>query len=668
MKERVHWIDIAKGICMLAVIAGHSGREEFNFVYSFHLTVFFILAGYTLKKEPITGQYVSGKFRRLMVPFFLTCLAVTVMDVLNSFILYSNGQIATATNLISRGINRVFFASGGQEYFGPIYFGDAIGAIWFLPALFFALLITQFIRNRLHSRVQQMLAAVILAVIAAGSAQIIWLPFAVQAGAFAVPFILFGVFLNELRLIDEIFKWWHYVIFAAVFLVGHFWGYAEGFYMVSCYMSDWLITPLCAICSSLAVIGISKGIKKFAPLEFVGRHSLIFLCVHLLEMNTLYWVYSRVIEHFSLPKRFLVAFPLKLCLIFALSSLLVLLKKISIRGDGRLLEGRRDRSIDIMRFILIVLMIVGHVQIDQGLRNFIYSFHMLAFIMISGYFYRADLPLKTNLLKTVKLLIPYGAFAVAYILVNHRGWLTELKIVTAGVSYTNRFLRDIPTVGPVYFILLLFGTRLIYVFIDKIRNEWLKNAVILGLFLLSLYLGTNGFWLAWSFDAALFCLLFYHIAFYMRKYQILEKCTKHTWIYFPLAFLWMFMIYKGPMELSVRRYGNAGLTLVGVVSAFVILYLLCRYLSRKLPGFAVKVISLAGQSTAWILVLHTLFFGRINGLVADTFGLDPQNYFHLGVSVVFHLAAGTVLFLLIEGGKKVVRRLWGAARSGSSAA
>ena len=36
-KRRIKWIDIAKGICMLSVIAGHLGVKEINNVVFFFI-------------------------------------------------------------------------------------------------------------------------------------------------------------------------------------------------------------------------------------------------------------------------------------------------------------------------------------------------------------------------------------------------------------------------------------------------------------------------------------------------------------------------------------------------------------------------------------------------------------------------------------------------------
>lgn len=50
--RRIQWVDVAKGICMLSVIAGHLGVQKLDrIVFSYHLTVFFLLSGYTMKEN-----------------------------------------------------------------------------------------------------------------------------------------------------------------------------------------------------------------------------------------------------------------------------------------------------------------------------------------------------------------------------------------------------------------------------------------------------------------------------------------------------------------------------------------------------------------------------------------------------------------------------------------
>lgn len=109
---RIVWLDIAKGICMLAVIAGHLGQTDVNkIVFAFHLTLFFILSGFTLKPE-ISTESASKRFLRLMRPYLITCTAILVMDVINLIVINKVTDTLTITQKMFSDIVRSFFRLG----------------------------------------------------------------------------------------------------------------------------------------------------------------------------------------------------------------------------------------------------------------------------------------------------------------------------------------------------------------------------------------------------------------------------------------------------------------------------------------------------------------------------------------------------------------------------
>lgn len=150
--KRLLWIDVAKGICMLAVIAGHIGQSTLNkIVFAFHLTVYFILSGYTLRND-VSHTSLNKKFKRLMIPYFTTCFAVTVMDVTNLIAVNKITSVETITGRIGYNILRTFMASGAKTDFGTVTIDGRIGAIWFLPALFFSILTVQLLLKYISNK------------------------------------------------------------------------------------------------------------------------------------------------------------------------------------------------------------------------------------------------------------------------------------------------------------------------------------------------------------------------------------------------------------------------------------------------------------------------------------------------------------------------------------
>ena len=77
MKTRIQWIDIAKAITIIAMIIGHSvpyGSSIRNLIFSFHMPLFFILTGYTMREDADFKELCLGikkDFLRLIVPMLL---------------------------------------------------------------------------------------------------------------------------------------------------------------------------------------------------------------------------------------------------------------------------------------------------------------------------------------------------------------------------------------------------------------------------------------------------------------------------------------------------------------------------------------------------------------------------------------------------------------------
>lgn len=657
MNKRLGWIDIAKGICIFAVIVGHKGFENAGFVFSFHLTAFFILAGYTSKIQPLTSELMKKWFRQLMKPFFLTCVAVLGMELVNLVIIGRQASIIAVTDLIATDLKRFFFAAGSTSNFGSIDMGRFIGAIWFLPAMFFARIILQLILNHIKDRKFQILSSIVVAAMAVAISNIIWLPFSFLSGMLAVPFMLFGFLLKEYQMLEKL-KPWHYLILAVFFVIGTLTGYSQRFYFVTCTMEDAFLTPAFGLASSLVVIGISRFLDRFpmGVLKYFGRNSLIVLCVHLFEMNTLYkfYAYGRKLLH--LEETPLVKLVMSLIVIIVFTVVLVWFKKILAAKSFSLGTTKdRDITVDIMRGFLIILMIVGHTQTDYDFHKYIYSFHMIAFVIVSGYFYKSGQSLKTQLLKCFKSLKYYGIFCIIYLFVNNRELLYSIKILLGGISYTKDYFTSFQSVGPIYFILLLFVVRLLYVLIDHFFKGYKKDIAILIVSVAGILLGQKGIWLFWSFDCAMFCLIFFHIAQYFRKYDLLSKINNMPYLYFVLASLWALFNFKGSMDLATRRYDNIGILIIGSVSAFMLIYMLCSYFHRHWPSFVTKFIAAVGESTAYILIIHTLFGGKITAFVTDTLALNQENIYNLIAKTFIQVVLGTAIYFAVKYTKKLLK-------------
>ena len=134
-QKRIDWLDIAKGIAILCIIIGHSfGKNKIGaFIFSFHMPLFFILSGYTIKKIP-NEKFIEAyakDLRRLIIPVFI----VMVIDYVLQVFYLKNGIVSVTIGKIST----LFWGSCNR----------GIGRLWFLVALFYSKFFFRLVLNNI---------------------------------------------------------------------------------------------------------------------------------------------------------------------------------------------------------------------------------------------------------------------------------------------------------------------------------------------------------------------------------------------------------------------------------------------------------------------------------------------------------------------------------------
>lgn len=662
--EREKWIDNAKGISILLVIIGHvsgglSGIWKFDFVYGIHLTMFFILSGFTIKRKKITLELLNKKFEHLMIPYFLTCIAVLITDVINNYLI-SDTSIETISKIIGADLTRSFFGSGAITNFGDVELGTRIGAIWFLPAIFFATFFFQLILNYYENRDD--ISGILSALIAAFgyiSARFMWLPFSVQSGMMATFFIWIGYEIKKKKIIFQL-KWYHYIIAQLILLLGINTGYCNIGFVVA-YINDWIISTLVGISGCILIYLISIKYKG-KILEYVGRKSLLVLCVHLYTLETMGVHFNHLLDEYSLQGNTRAWVLIIIEILFAVGLTMIIdlsigfLKQININFFNQKYNTSRDTTIDVLRGILIIMILIGHFSINNNLRIIIYSCHMIAFIFFSGYFYNTSRGYSSNLKTMIKnFLKPYIVFIFLDIILNFNNWNTSylkesLVRYLLGMSFSKSILKGIASIGPVYFVLLLFVVRFIYVFIAEIKNEWGQWIAVLCISLFGYALGKMGYWLPWSVDVAMYCIIFYKLGLYFNKSGLIKFIKENSCIYFLLSPIWGYMIYIGGMEIATRNYGQYGITIIGSIMGVLTIYIFAEYINRNV--FIIKeLLGIFGKESIIILILHTLVDGKIKNIVSLRFDSNHFTFMFLVILIQLSLA---MMFIF---GKRIIKNI-----------
>lgn len=281
--KRNNTFDIAKGIGMLCVIAGHMDIGVVNtVVFSFHMPLFFIISGFFTKKED-QKLLVQKKAKRLIIPYIFTCFLVILFSVLINLIERNYHQVLPD---VVQWLVASIWGSGSRSWF--IIQFPQIGAIWFLLALFWAFIIF----NTIIDTEYEGLISLSLFLIAIIISRFIWLPWSVLAGLSAVLFLHLGHFLKKSRYLDG-FVPVEFItcilVWCTCVIVNH------GYYMemVKCNYPCIPADILSGLSGSCLVIFFSMLFDKIGGvrniLSWYGRNSLIAMCFHLIEANTIPW-------------------------------------------------------------------------------------------------------------------------------------------------------------------------------------------------------------------------------------------------------------------------------------------------------------------------------------------------------------------------------------------
>ena len=284
--KRLIWIDVAKGLAILLVIMGHS-LDNLSFVrriiFSFHMPLFFITAGYTFREKPRFEQLRTSA-HRLLIPYTLLFMATTVVNVT----VFNGGN--ELSSLASRLL--AYFWAAGWIWRGI----QNVGAIWFFVALFGARIVLNELLGLFREKdVSIPTQGVVMCVLACfgyliGSVADIWLPFDMDIFPIAALFMWLGLQLREKNLLNMLCKP------AVISAIAVTWLLAIRFSTLEIATRGYTLFPLAivgAIAGSLLVFAFSRWLehlsdnpiasKSIDALSFIGQRSMKLFCIHYLD-------------------------------------------------------------------------------------------------------------------------------------------------------------------------------------------------------------------------------------------------------------------------------------------------------------------------------------------------------------------------------------------------
>ncbi|MGV9003588.1 acyltransferase family protein [Flavobacterium sp.] len=299
--NRIQWVDQLKGVGIFLVVYAHNFPITETYIYSFHMPLFFMIAGF-FHPETSNLAHIKKRVKGLLVPYFILSLLLFTFWVFVGKDMGESQQyhLSTAENFFG-----IFYSQGGM------HFMDWGIPMWFLPALFVTYLIFYVIEKYTSGAIAYIIVGMTMC---CGFIYSLLFPssmmWSINIAMVAVGFYAFGFYL--FNFIDDLSNK-KGLLLAAVFGLLNFYLYRYNT-KVDMYRADYgyhFLFVLNGLTGSLFIIFLFKSIPMFSFLRFIGKFSIIILAFQLVAMSfikfILMYVFHRPDFNFSETEKFVYA-------------------------------------------------------------------------------------------------------------------------------------------------------------------------------------------------------------------------------------------------------------------------------------------------------------------------------------------------------------------------
>lgn len=285
--ERNIGVDIARTIAMASIVLGHLGIGNINrVVFTYHVTIFYLIAGYYMSGNKTFGEFLKRKLQTLIVPYYLSCIAVTIAALLLNFF---TGHSSQSVEIVKHWTSAALYGAG-DSYTTPFVINQ-IGAIWFLWAMFWASLILWALL-KVKTLIRIIFVFTIFAFLT-WTRRLFWFPLSIQSAGAALLFMYLGYLYKkieynisalskEVKVMGTIVLLWLWVSFIRDFQ--SFWlvhgDYGRGIVDIIGSLAG--CTIILMVCGWIAKS--PNSITRF--LAYFGPFTIMILFFHIIELDT----------------------------------------------------------------------------------------------------------------------------------------------------------------------------------------------------------------------------------------------------------------------------------------------------------------------------------------------------------------------------------------------
>lgn len=271
-------VDIAKGVGILFVVYGHTFCPFKDYIYLFHMPLFFLLSGFLYKDNNSIRESLISKFKTLIIPYGYFLLLVNSIFILFLFFLDEPIHLYPGMLIRPYGVSLTF---------------------WFFLALFNVSLFFKLI-DSLHSNYIKIVIIVFLFFTGVLLSNFrIKIPLFIDSGFTALVFYSVGFYYKKNKLIK------FYCYFISLIIAVHY--FYRDILPVVDLKENMYNDPMCIFISlglSFLVVDLSNILANYKlsriVFSYLGNKSLVIFSLHILVLEFIYLFFPKNNEMYAL--------------------------------------------------------------------------------------------------------------------------------------------------------------------------------------------------------------------------------------------------------------------------------------------------------------------------------------------------------------------------------
>lgn len=295
--------------------------------------------------------------------------------------------------------------------------------------------------------------------------------------------------------------------------------------------------------------------------------------------------------------------------------------------------GKRIDELDFLKFVFIILMITFHlVYIGESypyVKQVVYTFHIPAFFIISGYVMTVNKPIIGFLKNILWLFVPYFIMESCYVFMASMLPIREhLESLSLAIFIDKIFMNPI---GPYWYLHSLILCSFVYYL-----SFWGSNNNLMfipRLITASVFLGfLSLYWEVISLSSIFY--FFMGVSIKQLKVEF-KSFFKSSWF----AILGFFILACFPSNLDRFTIGGVLITYL-VISSLLAVY-------NILPRFLTRFFNYIGRHTLVLLLFSPIFTNLVKPLV-KVFSFETTGLLFLVVALVVNVSGCFIIGLIMD--------------------